>query len=53
MKWFGTPQFVKNDESVETESILMELEPYVLINRKLQHPPPPGKPWVFDTFVMC
>ena len=21
MKWFGTPQFVKNEESVETESI--------------------------------
>ena len=21
MKWFGTPQFVKNEESVDTESI--------------------------------
>ena len=32
MKWFGTPQFLKNDESFHNKSILMKYKPYVLIN---------------------
>ena len=36
MKWFGTPQFLKNEESVHDKSILMKHKPYVLINRPIQ-----------------
>ena len=32
MEWFGTPQFLKNEESVHNKSILMKRKPYVLIN---------------------
>ena len=29
MKWFGTPQFLKTEESVHNKSILMKHKPYV------------------------